>query len=155
MKFDPGSGIKSAKGIYLSTIILLVLMLTAGILTYVIPSGSYDRIIQDGREIIVADSFKFMERPDYPAWRWLIAPLEVIGSEDSLMILGIVLFIVIIGGSFSVMDRAGVMKAVINRTVDRFGHRRYLLMAVIVFFSCLSALLWVSLKKLSRWSLLS
>ncbi len=49
----------------------------------------------------------------------LIAPLEVIGSEDSLMILGIVLFIVIIGGSFSVMDRAGVMKAVINRTVGQ------------------------------------
>ena len=135
LKFDPGSGIKIGKKVFISsTIILLVLMLTAGILTYVIPSGSYDRIIQDGREIIVADSFKFMERPDYPAWRWLIAPLEVIGSEDSLMILGIVLFIVIIGGSFSVMDRAGVMKAVINRTVDRFGHRRYLLMAVIVFF---------------------
>ncbi|NLI69507.1 MAG: YfcC family protein [Firmicutes bacterium] len=136
-KFKPDldSGIRIGKKVFVSSmVILLTLMLVAGILTYVIPSGSYDRTIQDGREIIVADSFKFMERPDYSPWRWLIAPIEVIGSEDSLMILGIILFIIIIGGAFSVMDRAGVMKAVINRTVGRFGQRRYLLMALIVFF---------------------
>ncbi len=43
---------------YLATVsILLAILLAAGILTQVIPQGSFEREIVDGREVILADSY--------------------------------------------------------------------------------------------------
>ena len=120
------------------------LMIIAGILTYVVPAGTYEKEIIDGREVIIAGSYEFTERPDYPPWRWAIAPFEVLGSDDAIMVVGIILFIIVIGGSFSAMERAGVMKEVITRTVKKTGPHRYRLMAIIVFFfMCLGAFMGI------------
>ncbi len=139
------SSLKIGKKVFISSaLILMALMIIAGILTYAVPSGSYEKEIIDGREMIVPDSFEFVERPDYPPWRWAVAPFEVLGSSDAIMIIGIILFIMIIGGSFSAMERAGVMKEVITRTVKKTGPHRYRLMAIIVFFfMCLGAFMGI------------
>jgi uncharacterized ion transporter superfamily protein YfcC len=42
----------SRKAFFQSFFILLILMVLAGILTLVIPSGTYDRVEQDGRTMI-------------------------------------------------------------------------------------------------------
>ena len=49
-----------------SLVILFVLMMVAGILTLVIPAGSYSRIEVDGRETIDPTSYQLIDRPDYP-----------------------------------------------------------------------------------------
>ena len=74
---------------------LFGLMLFAGILTFVLPAGTYDRVMQDGRELIDPNSFHYVDRPDYPVWRWFVAPIEVLGSENGLAIIVIILFILI------------------------------------------------------------
>ena len=110
-------------------------MLAAGVLTLVVPAGAYTRAtLSDGREMIDPDSYTSIPKPDYPIWRWLAAPLEVLGTSDGLTIITIILFLLIVGVAFALLDRSGVLKAAIARIVARFGARKYVLLLVISFF---------------------
>ena len=144
-KNTQSQGIKiSVKTFVTSVAILVVLIIASGILTRVIPQGTYQRTIENGREIIVANSFHFVNNPAYPLWHMLTAPVEVLFSSDSAMIITIILFILIIGGSFSILDNTGVLKAMISKIVKRFGEQKYKLLPVIVlFFMLLGAVLGI------------
>ena len=123
-----------------SVLILFVLMMVAGILTRVVPAGRYARIAQEGREVIVPDSFQVTERPHYPLWRWFTAPVEVLWGPDGVTIITIILFILMVGGSFAVLDRSGILNAAIARVVQAFGKRKYVLLLVVsLFFMLLGA----------------
>jgi len=83
----------SKKTFIQSILILFVLMMAAGILTRVVPAGRYARTVQEGRELIVPESFQVTQRPDYPLWRWFTAPVEVLWGPDGVTIITIILFI--------------------------------------------------------------
>lgn len=125
-----------------SLVILFVLMMIAGVLTLVVPAGEYTRIELDGRETIDPTSFRLVERPDYPVWRWFVAPLEVLGSESGLTVIVIIIVLFFAGGAFAVLDKTGTIRAFIGRIVRRFRDRKYtLLMAVSLAFMFLGATL--------------
>lgn len=111
-----------------SLVILFVLMMVAGILTLVVPAGQYARIEVDGRETIDPASFQFTERPDYPIWRWFVAPLEVLGSDSGLTVIVIIVVLFFAGGAFAVMDKTGTLRAFIGRIVRRFSGQKYTLL---------------------------
>ena len=118
-----------------SFFILLALMVVTGILTQVVPAGAYDRTLVDGREVIAADSFHYVARPDYPFWRWFTAPLEVFTiGPDMATVLLIVVLIILIGASFGVMDKGGILRAILEALVRTFATRKYILLLVIAFF---------------------
>ena len=121
----------SRKAFVQSLLILLALMVAAGILTRVVPAGQYARRIEAGRELIDPDSFEVVPRPDYPVWRWFTAPVEVLWGSDGLTIATIIIFLLMIGGSFAVLDRCGILQAAVARTVRAFGQRKYVLLLVI------------------------
>ena len=50
----------SARAFLQSVTILFVLMLLAGLLTRLLPAGSYTRIESDGRQVIDPPSFQFV-----------------------------------------------------------------------------------------------
>lgn len=132
---EPRAGAQiSRKAFIQSALILLALMLVAGVATRVLPAGRYMRVLEQGREVIDPATFEVVERPDYPVWRWLFAPLEVLGGPDGLSLIGITLFILMVGAAFAVLERCGILKAVILRLVRLFGGRKYLLLLVISFF---------------------
>jgi len=114
-----------------SLVILFVLMMIAGILTLVIPSGQYTRLEVDGRETIDPSSFHIIDKPDYPFWRWLIAPLEVLGSSSGLTVIVIIVVLFFAGGAFAVMDKTGTLRAFIGRIVRRFRNRKYTLLWIV------------------------
>ena len=87
-----------------SLLILLTLMLAAGILTRVVPAGAFERTVEEGRTVVVPDSFRPIPRPAYPPWRWLTAPFEVVAGPDGLVVIVIILFLLLIGGAFAVLD---------------------------------------------------
>ncbi len=116
-----------------SLVILFVLMMIAGILTLVVPAGQYTRVKVDGRETIDPASFRLTERPDYPIWRWFIAPLEVLGSESGLTVIVIIVVLFFAGGAFAVLDKTGTIRAFIGRIVRRFRERKYLLLLAVSF----------------------
>lgn len=124
----------SAKAFFQSVIILFVLMLVAGGLTRVIPAGAYQRVSQEGRDVIIPGSFEYIDQPNYPVWRWLTAPVEVLWSPDGLVVIVIIVFILMVGGAFAVLEQAGILRAGINEIVQAFGGRKYLLLLAISFF---------------------
>jgi uncharacterized ion transporter superfamily protein YfcC len=111
-----------------SLVILFVLMMIAGILTLVIPAGSYTRIDVNGRETIDPASFQTIEHPNYPIWRWFVAPFEVLGSSSGLTVIVIIVVLFFAGGAFAVMDKTGTLRAFIGSIVRRFSGRKYTLL---------------------------
>lgn len=117
-----------------SILILLVLMLAAGILTKLVPTGSYARVLQNGRQVVDPTSYQLGPAPEYPVWRWLTAPVEVLGGPDGLTIIVITLFLLMVGVSFAVLDRSGILKNILARLVQKFGRSKYVLLLTITFF---------------------
>jgi uncharacterized ion transporter superfamily protein YfcC len=110
---------------------LFALMMVAGILTLVIPAGQYTRIEIDGRETIDPNSFQFVEKPNYPIWRWFIAPFEVLSSESGLTVIVIIVVLFFAGGAFAVLDKTGTIRAFIGNIVRRFRDRKYTLLYLV------------------------
>ncbi len=117
-----------------SALILLVLMIAAGILTRVLPAGSYERYDVDGRTLIDPASYQVIERPEYPLWRWFTAPVEVLWGDDSLIIITIIVFILLVSGAFAVLEKSGILTSVLAKIVKRFRSRRYTLLLVVSLF---------------------
>ncbi len=121
-----------------SFLILLALMIVTGILTRVVPAGAYDRIEVDGRQMIATESFRNVARPDYPIWRWFTSPVEAATiGPDRVTVLMIVVLIMLIGSSFAVMDKGGILRAILEALVRKFARRKYVLLLVIALFSML------------------
>ena len=77
------SGAQISKKAFLqSALILLSFMLLSGILTRVVPVGSFARFEEAGRILIDPESYQAAAQPDYPIWRWLTAPIEVLWGDD-------------------------------------------------------------------------
>ncbi len=124
----------SAKAFISSVIILFVLMMLAGLLTMIIPAGSFDRIEVDGNLTIVPDSFVFRKSGGYPVWRWFTAPFEVLTGPDAVTVISIIIFIFIIGGVFTVLDKCGMLRYVMTHLARRFASSKYKLMKFLVLF---------------------
>jgi uncharacterized ion transporter superfamily protein YfcC len=129
------SGVRiSRKAFIQAVVIIFILMMVAGVLTRVIPAGQYGRVEVEGRQVIDPAAFNTITRPDYPIWRWFTAPVEVLFAEGGFTVIGIILFILLVGVAFAVMDKSGILKAAIASIVRRFGSRKYTLLLIITFF---------------------
>lgn len=124
----------SHKAFLQSALFLFAIMLAAGILTLTLPAGEYQRTMIAGRQVIDPQSYRQVERPEYPVWRWLLAPLEVLSSPDRLTLIVILVFILMVGSGFAVLDKCGILQAGLGRLIGRFQNRKYLLLAIIAFF---------------------
>ena len=132
---DKNSAIKiGGKAFILSAGIILALMIVSGILTKVLPAGLYERIVSEGRTLVVSGSYREIARPAYPFWRWFTAPIEILFGPDNLTPIVLIIFIAVIGGSISILEYAGVMEALINFLVARFSKRKYLLIVLMISF---------------------
>ncbi|MEG1548262.1 MAG: hypothetical protein RR232_06910 [Clostridia bacterium] len=114
--------------------LLLILMLAAGILTQVVPQGSFQRVVVDGREQVVAGSYAQLSgAAKLPVWRWLTAPFEVLLSGDSTIAIGIMVFLTLIGGTFYILDKSGVLRYIMSSVIKRYASQKYRMLAVMIF----------------------
>lgn len=128
-------GVKS----FISTCaILLAVMITVGILTYVIPAGTYQA---DADGTIIPDSFTFLsESTRLPVYRWFTAPVEALfigaGNVNIIMIIAVLL---VLAGSFKILDQSGGLYAIVQVIIQKFYHKRYRLIWVITALMMLLA----------------
>ncbi len=109
-------------------VLLFGLMLLAAISTWIIPAGSYGRVIQDGREIIDPNSFRPVQGKPAGMPSLLMAfPRALAEVAD------IVFYIFIIGGAFGVLNRTGAIQAGIHSLVRKLGGRRAVLLVLLTF----------------------
>ncbi len=124
------NGIRIGKRTFISTVcVLLAVMICAGILTLVLPQGSYERVMVGGYEEIVPESYTITEGAKLPVWRWFTAPFEVLVGSDGMMAIMIILFLVFIGGTFLVLDKSGVMRYMLVSVTKKMRNRKYVLLA--------------------------
>ncbi|NMC85122.1 MAG: YfcC family protein [Anaerolineaceae bacterium] len=138
---DEKAGAQISRKAFIQTFIILLLIITfAGILTRVVPAGSYDRVEQNGQMVIAPTTYHQLASNPLPIWRWFTAPIEVLWGPDSLMIITIIIFILLVSGGFAVLDKSGILKAVLGRIVKKFGSQKYLLLlAITLVFMLLGA----------------
>ncbi len=119
---------------FISTVaILLALMVFAGILTQILPQGSYERVLDsNGNEMVVQGSYTIAENAEkLPVWRWFTAPFELFGDSQSLTAIVIIVFIILVGGTFSILEKADVFRYLIASTIRKFGNKKYLLLCLV------------------------
>ncbi len=112
-------------------IILFLLMMTVGVLTRVVPTGSYTREMVDGQEMLV--DYQQTDIAKFPVYRWFTAPVEVLFSSDGAVVIVIIFFLLAVSMAFSLLEKSSIMTLFISGVVRRFGGKKYLLMAIIVF----------------------
>lgn len=129
------AGIQIGKRAFFSSFfVLLALMILAGILTMVVPAGEFERADVDGRTVIITESYQTVDKPDYPFWRWLTAPAEVITIGPDRLTLGVlVIFIMLMAAAFAILDKSGILGGMIAGIVRRYGARKYTLLMIVTF----------------------
>lgn len=110
--------------------ILLAINVFVGILTFIIPAGRY---LEDANGNILPDQFVFLEESTrLPVWRWFTAPFEaLVWGDGNFNIIQIILVLLVLGGTFKVLDKTGGLYAVVQVIVDKFKSKRYLSIWVI------------------------
>lgn len=122
------------KAFLLSVFIILGLMVISGLLTLVLDAGEFERVRENGRTLVVEGTYHQVEKPDYPVWRCFTAPVEIIWSEGNVALITIILFILCVGGAISILEKVGIMEELVGLLVKRFSSRKYLLIALVIFF---------------------
>ncbi len=128
-----GTGIQiDKKTVFGITALLIVIMLFAGVLTQIVPRGEYQ--MDESGMVINGTYTQFEGDEGKMPWRKIIlAPIMVFTSSQITTGVGIVVFIVLIGGTFLILDRSGVLKYIMSSVVKKFEKKKYLLLAAIVF----------------------
>jgi len=104
-------GLNISAGSFIVAIgILIGLMVLTYILTLVIPGGSI------------------------PFWKWALSPVLVLGSKQGGTLIAVMVFLLVIGGTFNALDRSGTMDYMLRKIVHAAGDKKYLLLAVVTLF---------------------
>lgn len=120
-------------------LLLFALLFLSIILTYVIPRGTFPRDPETG-EITDYSGYMSTEDRGIPLWKGLMAPVLVLTSNISLIMLALFLFV--ISASFQVMNDVGGIKAIVESVSGRFKSRPTLLLVLIsLLFYCFGSFL--------------
>ena len=118
---------------YLSSLIVLfILMIVTYILTFIIPSGEYPRIINEaGNEVIdISSDFTFVDG-NIPFWKWLLSPILVLGASGSFTIIAVIILLVVIAAIFSPLNESNVIKYLIEKIAYKYGNKKYKLIVIL------------------------
>lgn len=119
---------------YLSILLILfILVIFSIIITYIIPKGTFETIIDANGNIIV-DYNKFIPLPDDKGiniFKGLFSFILVLFSKDGLSLIVLCLFLLIISGAFQIMNDNLGMKVIVKRLINKFKGREKVLISII------------------------
>lgn len=125
----------SVKSFVTAIIVVLILMILTYGLTFVIPGGEYARVEDESGNLVINSSsdFAFVDG-GIPFWKWILSPILVLGADGGGMMIAIIIFLLVIGGIFTSLDKCGLMKYMLEKIVKKFASARYKLIAILSFF---------------------
>lgn len=119
VKNKPSSNI-GLRSFLIVVIMLSTLLLVSGVLSYIIPQGSFET---DSEGVIISDSFIKGEIKGIAVWRVLTAPVRVFASEDALTVILISVFLLVMSGVFNLLEKTNGIKVVIGRLMRRLADK--------------------------------
>ncbi len=117
------------------TLILIYAMVVLTVAaTWIVRGGEYQRVERDGKLMPVSGSFHTIERRPQGLGALFISPIK--GFVDAAQI---IVFVLLVGGAFAVIQKTGAVAAFIHNLALRFGRsgalRALLIPATMVIFS--------------------
>jgi len=101
-------------------LIFSIIVITA-MLTWIIPSGQYNRTELNGREIVVSDSYHHVDKNPQGIGAILKAPIRGFTDKSAAMIVG---FVLIVGGVFGVLEKTKAIDAAIKAVAEAHNRSR-------------------------------
>lgn len=113
--------------------LLFVIVILVSILTHFIPSGEYERILDEttGKTIVIADTYKFVEA-DKANLTSMLLSFDA-GIQKAAPIIS---FLLLIGGALGVITSTGAIESLLNVLVKKFNNpkKKKIIIAIIMFF---------------------
>lgn len=136
MAAESSKGIKQFKVPHVYTIIFALMVIFA-VLTWIVPSGSYQRQEVNGREVTVAGTYEQSEKTyideetgdevDLRQGVFDVLQAPTRGIQEAIEV---VAFILIVGGSFQVITKTGAITSGMGRVVRRFKNKDILIIPI-------------------------
>ncbi|MGI5977218.1 MAG: hypothetical protein ACOX68_05950 [Candidatus Limivicinus sp.] len=123
----------SAKSFITAILILLLLMIGTYILSFFVPGGCFERVSENGRELVVPGTYRAAEG-GIPFWKFILSPFLVLGSEGGGTIIAVTAFLIVVGGVFNSLEKCGLMKYMLDKIVARYRSARYRLLLIVALF---------------------
>lgn len=136
MAAESSKGIKQFKAPHVYAIIFALMVIFA-VLTWIVPSGSYQRQEVNGREVTVAGTYEQSEKTyideetgdevDLRQGVFDVLQAPTRGIQEAIEV---VAFILIVGGSFQVITKTGAITSGMGRVVRRFKNKDILIIPI-------------------------
>lgn len=136
MATESSKGIKQFKVPHVYAIIFALMVIFA-VLTWIVPSGSYQRQEVNGREVTVAGTYEQSEKTyideetgdevDLRQGVFDVLQAPTRGIQEAIEV---VAFILIVGGSFQVITKTGAITSGMGRVVRRFKNKDILIIPI-------------------------
>lgn len=136
MAAESSKGIKQFKVPHVYAIIFALMVIFA-VLTWIVPSGSYQRQEVNGREVTVAGTYEQSEKTyideetgdevDLRQGVFDVLQAPTRGIQEAIEV---VAFILIVGGSFQVINKTGAITSGMGRVVRRFKNKDILIIPI-------------------------
>jgi uncharacterized ion transporter superfamily protein YfcC len=97
--------------------IFAVVVLVA-VATWLVPGGEYERVIRDGRTLVLPTSFRFVQSVPQGPGAVLMAPVK--GFIEAAHIIA---FLFVIGGTFMVIQKTGAITASVQKMAYTFAQK--------------------------------
>ena len=110
----------SLKSCITVVLILTALLALSGVLSYLIPQGSFERDLEG---MILPDTFVRGETDGIAIWRVITAPIRVFASEDGITVIMISIFLVVMSGVFNLLEKTNGTKIVISRLMHKLADK--------------------------------
>ena len=111
-------------------------LLLAVLLTWIIPPGEFDRRTEGSRTVVVPGTYHSVETDPVPWYGFFTAPIKGFTDHDAAMIIA---FVLLIGGSFSILNSTGAIEALLYRLLraarDRPSRKRFVIPILMLAFS--------------------
>lgn len=136
MATESSKGIKQFKVPHVYAIIFALMVIFA-VLTWIVPSGAYQRQEVNGREVTVAGTYEQSEKTyideetgdevDLRQGVFDVLQAPTRGIQEAIEV---VAFILIVGGSFQVITKTGAITSGMGRVVRRFKNKDILIIPI-------------------------
>ena len=118
-------------------LLLVIVVVLCAVLSYVIPAGTYERVVDPvtEQEVVDPNSFTLIERT--PTTPFQLLQSLTLGLQNAAYV---IFFLLIIGGMFAILNGTGAINAGIANVVRKMQGREFLMIPVcMIIFGCGSA----------------
>lgn len=120
---------KTAKKPLNSVALLFFIIAIATVLTYIIPAGSYERVVLNGKTVVNPTSFKFIKATPASLFDIFLAVPSGMAKAVYLLIVAL-----LIGGGLECIQKAGALNVGIARVIKKVGMKKGNLILIFLFY---------------------